>query len=381
MASIEEISRRAWVIAVLLVVVVAAAAATKVMALQRVGEEEEGENVSLARQANKRGGRSLQGMWRFAQVASGAPTARHEACAAMVNGEVVLAGGRGANKPTDIYNPATRRWRRGAGPGPGVEIHHCQCVAAGGKLWIVSSWTGNYPRERNNARVYAYDVRRDRWQTWRGLPAARRRGGGAAVRRGAWIYVVAGNRGGHGAHSRALSWVDAFNWQTRRWRRPGTLPNLPGPPRDHVGGALLKGQLCIAGGRNGGTPDFFNRNIPDVYCYQFNRRRWVRKPDMPAPRAGASTAIAGCGAASRMVVAGGEGNSRAYARVDVFDGVRWTQAPSLVRARHGSGLAVAACACGHLFIPSGSGAQGGAPELRSTELFIPKSAPRRCAKY
>ncbi|CDF34227.1 unnamed protein product [Chondrus crispus] len=49
--------------------------------------------------------------------------------------------------------------------------------------------------------------------------------------------------------------------------------------------------------------------------------------------------------------------------------------------RHGSGLAVAKCTCGQIFIPSGSGSQGGSPELLTTERFLPAGKPVNCASY
>jgi hypothetical protein len=78
-------------------------------------------------------------------------TPRHEACFVMVGNKAYLLLGRGI-KPVDIYDPVTRTWT--TGPAPPIEIHHAQCVAADNKIWIVSSWTGGYPRERNTDSIY-----------------------------------------------------------------------------------------------------------------------------------------------------------------------------------------------------------------------------------
>lgn len=315
---------------------------------------------------------SLNGRWKIATVQRGALSTRHEACAVFVNGLVLLIGGRGVNKEISVFNTATRIWTTRNGPGANVEMHHMQCVVAGGKVWIPTSWKGGYPREKNNNKVYVYDVKKDQWSTRPGMKESRQRGGAASVVRGQYIYVVGGNRGGHGAHAKSLPWMDAFNWKTGRWLS-GNLPNMPDNGRDHVGGALVKGQLCIAGGRNGGSADFFNKVITSTYCYNFGKRTWVLKKDIPQGRGGAATGTACDG---NMVIAGGEGFGKAFSRVDTFDGVSWKQGPSLATARHGSGLAVAGCSCGYMYIPSGSGRQGGAPELRSMEQFVPaKTAP------
>lgn len=316
------------------------------------------------------------GMWRTAPVNSGGLTARHEACAVMVRGLVVLLGGRGNNKPVSIYNPKTATWVNKDGPGSGIEIHHVQCVATtSGKIYIATSWTGGYPNERNNDKVFIYDVVNNRWSTRPGLPESRRRGGAAAVLRDGVIYVVGGNRGGHGAHATTYGWMDSYNIATGRWTT--NLPSMP-DGRDHTGGAMVNGELCVAGGRDGGVGDFFNANKKTTWCFSFVSRKWSRKGDFPRPRAGAMTGAI-CG--GRMMIAGGEGAGDAYSRVDIFDGSKWTQAPSLVQKRHGSGLCVAQCACGQIFIPSGSGSQGGSPELTSTERFIPAGRPFNCASY
>eukprot|EP00178_Gracilaria_changii_P008412 TRINITY_DN25601_c0_g1_i1.p1 TRINITY_DN25601_c0_g1~~TRINITY_DN25601_c0_g1_i1.p1 ORF type:complete len:591 (-),score=69.20 TRINITY_DN25601_c0_g1_i1:317-2089(-) len=312
-----------------------------------------------------------------AAVSRGQLVKRHEACAVMVNGLVVLVGGRGVNKAVSIYNPKTGVWSNHAGPGNGIEIHHFQCVAAQGKVWIVSSWTGGFPFEKNNDKIFIYDVASKSWSTRAGLPAWRRRGGAAAVLRGDWIYVVAGNRGGHGAHATSLPWMDAYNYKTNSWRVG--LPSLPfSEVRDHVGGGMVKGKLCIAGGRDGGDANFFFKNKAATYCFNFGTWTWEKKANMPVPRAGAMTATDCSG---NLMVAGGEGANQAYKRVDLFDGNAWVRGPDMVRARHGSGLAVAQCRCGQIFIPSGSGNRGGGPELFSTEKYNPPGTPNVCGFY
>lgn len=316
---------------------------------------------------------STKGRWVTAVVKKGRLTPRHEACAVMWGGKVYLVGGRGS-KPVNIYDPKTNVWTRK--DGPGVDMHHMQCVAVANKIWVVTSWKGGYPREQNNDKVWVYDIGKNKWSTRPGLPNWRQRGGAAAVRRGDFIYVVAGNRGGHGKHATTLGWVDAFNWKTSKWFIKA-LPDLP-VPRDHVGGAMMKGKLCIAGGRDGGKGNFFWWNKKESYCFNFSSRKWERIADFPLPRAGANT---GTTCDGRMMVAGGEGNGRAYNAVHTFDGKSWVRGPDLKQARHGSGLAVSQCGCGQIFIPSGSGSQGGNPELYTMEQFIPAGRAAKCANY
>lgn len=317
---------------------------------------------------------SAKGKWVTAAIAKGKLTARHEACAVMWGGKVYLLGGRGWKKPVNIYDPKTNVWTEKSGPG--VELHHMQCVAVANKIWVVTSWKGGFPKEQNNDKVWVYDIASSSWSTRAGLPEWRQRGGAAAVLRGDFIYVLAGNRGGHGNHATTLGWVDAYNYKTDKWFIKA-LPDVP-VPRDHVGGAMVKGRMCIAGGRDGGRGIFFQLNKKESYCFNFGTSKWERIADFPMPRAGANTGTVCDGG---MMIAGGEGDGQAYKAVHVFDGKSWTRGPDLKEARHGSGLAVSQCGCGQLFVPSGSGRQGGNPELYTTEQFIPAGKAIKCASY
>lgn len=305
----------------------------------------------------------------------GMPRARHEACFVMVRGKGYLFGGRGF-KGLDIFDPITRVWSRGTDPP--MQMHHMQCVAYRASIFVVSSWFGPFPNEENNARMYIYNTREDKWYSRRGLPEPRRRGGAASVLYDNKIYVVGGNRGGHGDGSISLGYMDYYDLVTKTWVMG--LPELP-EPRDHVGGAIVKGKLCIAGGRLGSAKNFFAAVVKSTYCFDFAMNKWENmNAEIPAGRAGAAT---GTSCDGRMMIAGGEGRFQAaFNRVDFFDGTSWSTGPSLKRARHGTGLAISQCnRCNHIFIASGSGARGGRPELSSTEIFFPDGMGSQCTKF
>lgn len=306
------------------------------------------------------------------QVATtGTLVARHEACFVMVGNKAYLVGGRDKN-PVNVYNPATRQWTQE--PGPGLKIHHMQCVAADNKIWIISAWTGNCCSEQNVPDIYIYDTIAKKWQTKPGLPEERRRGGAAAVLHGRDIYLVAGNRGGHGAgKGRTLAWFDKYNIDSYQWTV--NLTNAP-HARDHTGGGMVNGKLCVASGRDGGAVDCFNATVLPTDCYNFDTGTWEVHADIPQGRAGAAI---GTTCDGKLMVAGGEGYLQAWDRVDVFDGSSWQTIGSLQTARHGSGLAID-CACNHIHIASGSGAQGGSPEMNSTETYFPAGIDVACSK-
>lgn len=319
------------------------------------------------------------GEWRtITDELRGTPTPRHEACFVMMGGRGYLIGGRGT-RAVERFDPATGSWEAVA-PMP-TQMHHMQCVPHEGLIYVPTSWYGGSPSESVNALMWVFHTSNNTWSSLPGLPEARRRGAAASVLFQNKIWVIAGNRGGHGPPSQSLGWMDYYDLRTRRWRTSG-LASLPaGHERDHAGAAVVKGRICIAGGRNGGMPNPFAAVVPSTLCYDVRRNSWVDMgAPLPFPRAGAATARTCAGA---LILAGGEARfSRAFDSVHVFNGVSWASLPPLNRARHGTGLAVANCnSCNHIFIASGSGARGGRPELESTELYIPPGGPVRCTKY
>lgn len=308
----------------------------------------------------------------------GKPTARHEACFVMASGRGYLIGGRG-DRPVEMLNPRNGKWIK-IGPLP-TQMHHMQCVYYRRKIYVPTSWYGSAPRESINEDMWVFDIDKRTWSKLPAIPENRRRAAAASVVYNQKIYVLGGNRGGHGSHSVSLGWVDAYNLITNKWETG--LASLPaGHERDHVGAAVLPGgKICIAGGRNGGVANFFEAVVTSTFCYDVRSNKWTdMKAPIPEGRAGAATARTCDG---KLIIAGGEGRfSAAFNRVDVFDGKKWETLSPLQRARHGTGLAVSNCKyCSHIFIASGSGARGGSPELTSTEHFVPNGTPRQCSRF
>jgi hypothetical protein len=66
----------------------------------------------------------------------------------MLHETAYLMGGRG-RLPVDIYHPRNGTWT--VGTEPPMELHHMQCVPVPQehRIYIVSSWTGDYPMEQN----------------------------------------------------------------------------------------------------------------------------------------------------------------------------------------------------------------------------------------
>lgn len=307
----------------------------------------------------------------------GKPTARHENCFVMVNGKGYLIGGRGT-RPVEEFNPLTRRWEEVAEMP--TQMHHMQCVAYKNAVYIVAAWYGRSPSESNVEKLWIFHTDTYKWESRTGLPAERRRGGAAQVLFDDRIYVLCGNRGGHGPPSKSLGWVDYYDLKNDMWVTG--LSSIPsGHERDHVGGARVGDKICIAGGRNGGMENPFRATVESTFCYDPNKDEWENMmANIPAPRAGSAT---GRSCDGRLMVVGGEGRfSPAFDQVDLFDGKKWETVRPLVRSRHGTGLAIADCRyCEHVFIAAGSGRRGGSPELDSTEVYIPEGRSMTCTKY
>ena len=153
---------------------------------------------------------------------------RHEACFVMVGSKAYLLGGR-RTLELDIFDPQSRSWTKGQDLP--IELHHMQCVAAQGKIWIVAAWTGDFPREQNTDVSYVYDPAADAWSTITAMPENRRRGGAAVVISPdeTKIYVSHGNDGGHerGNFAVSLGWLDVYDIATDSWT--ALSDNAPNP--------------------------------------------------------------------------------------------------------------------------------------------------------
>jgi Kelch motif len=312
------------------------------------------------------------GSWGLIKT-KGLPVARHEACFVFVNGKGYLLGGRKL-RPVSEFNPASNTWTTKRFP-PQGETHHMQCVAYKGKIWIAGGWKGS-GTEVPHTTMFVYDPVTDTWDNSRPyLPnnPERRRGGAAFVLNGDMMFLSHGNIGGHGEQATTQKLFDQFNPATGEWKIMPDAINA----RDHTGGAMVGGRMCVAGGRDGGVAAFFNSPILPTDCYNFTSRKWVQEANIPNPgRAGVMVAR---NCEGQMMVAGGEGFGKAYSQVDIFNGKSWTTSASMVEPRHGSGLGIGDCSCGIIYTASGNNKQGGSSESNTTEMFVPTNPLPGCA--
>ena len=246
------------------------------------------------------------------------PVPRTEVAAAVVRGEIAVAGGFNADGSTsarvDAYAPATDRWRRL--PDLPVTTHHAMAAAYRGKLYVA----GGYLRFRSPL-VRAFVLDAGRWRVLRPMPAPRAAAGAAIV--GGRLYVI-GGVGPNGLARQAF----ALDLARGRWS------TVPGPSaREHLAVVAARGRIYALGGRLAGI----DTNLPTVQSWAPGERAWRTEPRLPGARGGTGASTVG----GRLIVSvGGEEPAGTIASVFAFDVVRrrWERLPDMRTPRHGLGV-------------------------------------------
>jgi N-acetylneuraminic acid mutarotase len=238
------------------------------------------------------------------------PVPRTEVAAAVMGGEVFVAGGYLADgrstTEVDRYLPQADRWFRA--PDLPAAVNHAAAASSGGRLYIL----GGYGAERS---AFVFDGAR--WQTLQ-LPAARAAAGAAALR--GVVYVV-GGRGVGGLAKNVLA------YDGTRWRA------LPGPtPREHLAVTTARGRIYAVAGRKAG----YDTNLAVVESWAPGEKRWRRETPIPQRRGGTGAAAVG----DTIVSVGGEAPSGTLRNVYAYDTARrkWRRLADLPTPRHGLGV-------------------------------------------
>ncbi|WP_424494854.1 Kelch repeat-containing protein [Salinimicrobium sp. GXAS 041] len=308
----------------------------------------------------------------FAQTGSwknysteGEVLARHENAMAKVGNKIVLIGGRG-NKPLNILDLETNEWTNGAQPP--FEIHHLQAVSLDGLIYVLGAFTGGWPFETPLSHVFIYDISNDIWITGPEIPENRRRGAAGVAVFEDKIYLVNGIINGH--TSGWVNWLDEFDPYTGEWK---ILPNAP-VARDHFHAAVINKKLYVAGGRRSGSVEGngFAGTVSETNVYDFNSQKWEILPNIPTPRAGATTAVLN----DKLIILGGESDlqEKAHGEIELYDpsSKNWKNLPILGTGRHGT---QAVTIQNNILIGAGSENRGGGPELTSFEIYSAEKNP------
>ncbi len=289
------------------------------------------------------------------------PTARHECGAVAFDNQLFLIGGRGI-KHVEIFNPKTNSWKQ-AGKTP-FEIHHFQPVVYGDEIYILSAFTGKFPRETPLEKVWIYNPKDDQWREGPVIPENRRRGGGGVLTVGDKIYVAGGIIDGH--HSGTIPWTDVFDPKTGKWVELSDMPHR----RDHTVAAGDDQHMYLLGGRTTDYHEednygaFMAKTISKVDRFNFSTGKWdTLAKDLPVATAGAGAVMV----KGKIYYMGGEtGQLAAHNEIQVYDinTGKWEIIGALERGRHGTQPVVIG---DKMYIAAGSGNKGGGPELSTTE--------------
>lgn len=239
-----------------------------------------------------------------------------------------------------------------------------------GKVYFPAAWTGGYPEENTLDTMWVYDTVTDSWSEEEPMKLGRRRGSAAVVVDGTKLWVSHGNIGGHeqGNFATSYGYIDYYDTVAKVWHYGDEegFPDAPNP-RDHTGGALINGRICVAGGRVGGEADW--PAVAPTDCFDPQTKSWSVEASIPTPRSGANYGQLCDG---RLAIAGGERPGEPV--VEVFDGESWTTMTDVNNKRHGSSLAVD-CLRNKIYLAAGTLQGGSQDNLDTMEIYSATPPP------
>jgi N-acetylneuraminic acid mutarotase len=201
------------------------------------------------------------------------PVAVNHHMAAAAGGKIYVFGGQSASPTASPFvntvfefDPATQNWRaRAAMP---TARSGGSAAVINGNIYVAG---GRPPRGHDFAM---YDPVADIWNDLPDLPTARNHLVVVAINNK--VYVV-GGRFDAGAASPMTDVVEVYDPATKKW---STASSMPGK-RGGINGILARGCLHIFGGE--GNRDAQNGMFPWHDVYDPFQDRWERQPDMPIP--------------------------------------------------------------------------------------------------
>jgi N-acetylneuraminic acid mutarotase len=289
--------------------------------------------------------------------------ARHECGFVAHKNDLYLIGGRG-EKPVEEYTVENKTWT--VLKSPPLEMNHITPVSLGKSIYIVSGFTDSYPKEKPLKYVYKFNPHSNAWQTVFVIPKERRRGGAGVTVFNGKIYIANGITDGHTSGTNSM--FDVYDPVENTWE---ILPDSP-TKRDHSNAVILDNYLIALGGRNTSYHEkdnfqaFFKTIVNSVDYYDFDTKKWnTFKEKLPNSAAGSGAVVL----ENELYFLGGETAQKEANKLmfsfNLKDKV-WLQKPSLNIGRHGTNATV----LDHkIYIASGSGNQGGGPELTSIEIY------------
>ncbi|MFN3944711.1 MAG: kelch repeat-containing protein [Allosphingosinicella sp.] len=169
------------------------------------------------------------------------PTARGGGGKAVLDGKIYVAGGRPpGGSAFEVYDPATDSWEKL--PDLPTQRNHLAMVALGGRIIVAGGRTGPGATAERVDVVEIYDPATRRWT--RGAPLPAPRGGITGAALGGCMFVF----GGEGEPNHVLNLTPhtyAYDPRADRWTQ---LADLPIAVHGLKGSAVIGGRIFLPGG-------------------------------------------------------------------------------------------------------------------------------------
>ena len=279
---------------------------------------------------------------------------------------VVVGGLVSDNNTTDnvlLYDIPDDEWSQAASLP--VPLNHPNAVAVDGSVYILGGLSGEsgWPASRDTFR---YDPEADIWEDLESMPEGFERGSAIMGVYDGKVYLAGGISDGQGM---SVDDVSIFDLKTGEWLQvPDEAAHIP-EPRDHGGGAVIKGKFYVVGGRDHGL----HNERDTVFILDLNdlEAGWTTsEARMPTARGGIAVAAIG----AKIYTFGGEGNleegtNGVYDNVEVYDTEtdEWEVLGPMEIPRHGTS---AVAVDGRIYIPGG-GIVEGAGATDAFDVFGP----------
>lgn len=271
------------------------------------------------------------------------PDLRTEVSVTTDGQHIYLAGGfdgggvvqASAPRALHVYDVATDSWTTPDSIPQGV--NHAGLVHLDGKLYLVGGFRENTFDPVGAVRIY--DIASGAWSE--GAPMPTPRGALAVVVLDGRIHAIGGNAAGadaldHAEHGigedgSSVGTHEVYDPATNAWTRLAPMPT----PRNHLGAAVVAGNIHVVGGRMGNDFRFTAHEV-----YDRSTDAWRVAPAVPTGRSG----IAVVEHDGYVYVFGGETaglTGRTFDEAERYDARTgsWESLPPMPTARHGLGAA------------------------------------------
>jgi N-acetylneuraminic acid mutarotase len=278
------------------------------------------------------------------------PLARSEMPAAVIDGQIYVAGGFYEGSRADRFDTATHVWTQL--PDLPIGVHHPAVTAHDGNFYVA----GGYAPDDHSAvdNLWAFSPATNEWHLLAPLPDAKGAMGLVALE-GA-LYAVGGafQHLGGAVSDQLLRYDVALN----AWEELAPMPT----GREHLAVVTTGSKIYAIGGRADGNEATKYGGANEVFDPATGL--WSKLDDLPVARSG----LAGVAAGESVIVIGGERGRSIYNDVNRYNTVtgKWDVLPHLGTARHGL---AAAFVNGTLYAIAGSTLAGSVQNVAIVETL------------